>query len=129
MGASLQSVLCGWLQISVSRCEWSQPLSLAQLRPPQRSASDGTHMPPLKGAKRDDAQARFWPLTLGAVGVVYGDIGTSPIYAFREAAVAAKTVSAPNGKASSSADPFLNRRSDARPVSGKTPRPTEKPGE
>jgi KUP system potassium uptake protein len=32
---------------------------------------------------------RFWPLTLGAVGVVYGDIGTSPIYAFREAALAA----------------------------------------
>jgi KUP system potassium uptake protein len=31
----------------------------------------------------------FWPLTLAAVGVVYGDIGTSPIYAFREAAVAA----------------------------------------
>ena len=44
-----------------------------------------------------------------------------------EAAVAAKTVSAPNGKASSS--PLSNRRSDARPVSGKTPRPTEKPGE
>jgi KUP system potassium uptake protein len=33
--------------------------------------------------------SHFWPLTLGAVGVVYGDIGTSPIYAFREAAVAA----------------------------------------
>ena len=32
---------------------------------------------------------RFWPLTLGAIGVVYGDIGTSPIYAFREAATAA----------------------------------------
>jgi KUP system potassium uptake protein len=32
---------------------------------------------------------RFWPLTLGAIGVVYGDIGTSPIYAFREAVVAA----------------------------------------
>ena len=32
---------------------------------------------------------RFWPLTLGAIGVVYGDIGTSPIYAFREAAMAA----------------------------------------
>ena len=28
-------------------------------------------------------------LTLGALGVVYGDIGTSPIYAFREAVVAA----------------------------------------
>jgi KUP system potassium uptake protein len=47
------------------------------------------HMRPLKGAKHDEAQARFWPLTLGAVGIVYGDIGTSPIYAFREAAVAA----------------------------------------
>ena len=44
----------------------------------------------LKGAKLDDVQVRrFWPLTLGAIGIVYGDIGTSPIYAFREAAVAA----------------------------------------
>jgi KUP system potassium uptake protein len=31
----------------------------------------------------------FWGLALGSVGVVYGDIGTSPLYAFREAAVAA----------------------------------------
>jgi len=30
-----------------------------------------------------------WALTLGSVGIVYGDIGTSPLYAFREAAVAA----------------------------------------
>src|SRR5512143_3356675 len=28
-------------------------------------------------------------LALGSVGVVYGDIGTSPLYAFREAAIAA----------------------------------------
>jgi KUP system potassium uptake protein len=43
-----------------------------------------------KGAKQDDAHARqFWPLSLGAIGVVYGDIGTSPIYAFREAVIAA----------------------------------------
>ena len=27
--------------------------------------------------------ARFWPLALGSVGVVFGDIGTSPIYAFK----------------------------------------------
>jgi KUP system potassium uptake protein len=33
---------------------------------------------------------RFWALTLGSIGVVYGDIGTSPLYAFREAVVAAK---------------------------------------
>ena len=32
----------------------------------------------------------IWTLTLGSVGVVYGDIGTSPIYAFREALSTAK---------------------------------------
>ncbi|WP_413990267.1 potassium transporter Kup [Labrys okinawensis] len=31
----------------------------------------------------------FTALTLGSIGVVYGDIGTSPLYAFREAAHAA----------------------------------------
>ena len=30
-------------------------------------------------------KSRFWLLALGSVGVVYGDIGTSPLYAFREA--------------------------------------------
>jgi KUP system potassium uptake protein len=33
--------------------------------------------------------AGFWTLMLGSIGVVYGDIGTSPLYAFREAVVAA----------------------------------------
>jgi KUP system potassium uptake protein len=32
---------------------------------------------------------RFWLLALGSIGVVYGDIGTSPLYAFREAVMAA----------------------------------------
>src|SRR2546429_9331707 len=31
----------------------------------------------------------FWALTLGSLGVVYGDIGTSPLYALREAVNAA----------------------------------------
>jgi KUP system potassium uptake protein len=31
----------------------------------------------------------FWALTLGSIGVVFGDIGTSPLYAFREAVAAA----------------------------------------
>jgi len=31
-----------------------------------------------------DARSRFVRLTLGAIGVVYGDIGTSPLYAVRE---------------------------------------------
>jgi KUP system potassium uptake protein len=34
-------------------------------------------------------RSRFWLLTLGSIGVVYGDIGTSPLYALREAVVAA----------------------------------------
>ena len=40
------------------------------------------------GAK-DAHPDQFWALTLGSVGVVYGDIGTSPLYAFREAVNAA----------------------------------------
>jgi KUP system potassium uptake protein len=33
--------------------------------------------------------SRFWALALGSIGVVYGDIGTSPLYALREAVIAA----------------------------------------
>jgi KUP system potassium uptake protein len=35
------------------------------------------------------AQSSFWALALGSIGVVYGDIGTSPLYALREAVIAA----------------------------------------
>jgi KUP system potassium uptake protein len=38
----------------------------------------------------DVAAPNLFALTLGSVGVVYGDIGTSPLYAFREAVVAAQ---------------------------------------
>ena len=42
------------------------------------------------GSRRRQALAAgFWTLTLGSIGVVYGDIGTSPLYALREAVVAA----------------------------------------
>ncbi len=37
----------------------------------------------------------FAALTLGAVGVVYGDIGTSPIYALREALVHSRPLASP----------------------------------
>ena len=30
-------------------------------------------------------KSSLYALTIGAIGVVYGDIGTSPLYAFREA--------------------------------------------
>jgi KUP system potassium uptake protein len=41
------------------------------------------------GHAADARKPRFWALTLGSLGVVYGDIGTSPLYAFREAVRAA----------------------------------------
>jgi KUP system potassium uptake protein len=42
------------------------------------------------GASADaHAQRAFWALTFGSIGVVYGDIGTSPLYALREAVLAA----------------------------------------
>src|SRR5258707_1037370 len=44
-----------------------------------------------RGATPAKANGRttFWALMIGSVGVVYGDIGTSPLYAFREAVNAA----------------------------------------
>lgn len=35
------------------------------------------------------APSSFWALTLGTIGVVYGDIGTSPLYALKESLAAA----------------------------------------
>src|SRR4051812_8400712 len=44
---------------------------------------------------QDHPRAGFWALTLGAIGVVYGDIGTSPLYALRESVLAAVGPGAP----------------------------------
>ncbi len=41
------------------------------------------------GTAEAPAKVGFWALTLGSIGVVYGDIGTSPLYALRESVVAA----------------------------------------
>ena len=45
----------------------------------------------LRASASGEAHSRtgFWALTIGSIGVVYGDIGTSPLYAFREAIAAA----------------------------------------
>jgi KUP system potassium uptake protein len=44
----------------------------------------------LTSAETDEREVTgFWALTLGSVGVVFGDIGTSPLYAFREAVAGA----------------------------------------
>jgi KUP system potassium uptake protein len=49
--------------------------------------SDATAHGPQRHTSR--ATTRLLALTIGSVGVVYGDIGTSPLYAFREALAAA----------------------------------------
>src|SRR5262245_6689378 len=52
------------------------------------AAPSGQQTPAHPDSEQHSA-AGFWGLTLGAIGVVYGDIGTSPLYALREAVVAA----------------------------------------
>ena len=53
------------------------PQTQAQAEAANAAASDGLH------------SSSFWNLALGSIGVVFGDIGTSPLYAFREAIHAA----------------------------------------
>ena len=36
------------------------------------------------GSARAAAHGGFWALLIGSIGVGYGDIGTSPLYAFKE---------------------------------------------
>ena len=52
-----------------------------------------------KAARPDTPHAGFWALTLGSIGVVYGDIGTSPLYAMRESVTAAVGVGNPASEA------------------------------
>jgi KUP system potassium uptake protein len=52
------------------------PLKVQTTEPP---ASDGT------GSPTATSKHGIWTLTLGSIGVVFGDIGTSPLYAMREA--------------------------------------------
>ena len=54
---------------------------------PGTATSTGT---PESAQPAAQESSSFWALTLGCIGVVYGDIGTSPLYAFREAVLAAQ---------------------------------------
>ncbi|HET7804710.1 MAG TPA: potassium transporter Kup [Pseudolabrys sp.] len=56
---------------------------------------------PVVSAGDAPAKARFWPLAVGSIGVVYGDIGTSPLYAFREA------ISAATGSGNPTSEPVV----------------------
>lgn len=68
------------------------------------SASDNSPSPEGDSPKNSNGahpQNSFWVLTIGAIGVVYGDIGTSPLYALKESVVAA------SGKAPATAHVIL----------------------
>ncbi|MFL6951451.1 MAG: potassium transporter Kup [Xanthobacteraceae bacterium] len=52
------------------------------------AAPQARHVPSADGAPVH-RKSGFWALTLGSIGVVYGDIGTSPLYALRESVLAA----------------------------------------
>lgn len=58
----------------------------AAASPDTRSTgASGTHgVAAAEAAAGHEGKRSFWTLTIGSVGVVYGDIGTSPLYAMRE---------------------------------------------
>src|SRR5438128_1517378 len=58
------------------------------------SAITAAETPAANGHGEAHSTAGFKALMLGSIGVVYGDIGTSPLYALREAVVAASGTSA-----------------------------------
>ncbi len=55
------------------------------MQPAASSETDAAHGNDAPALSR----GAFWGLTFGSIGVVYGDIGTSPLYALREAVLAA----------------------------------------
>jgi KUP system potassium uptake protein len=48
------------------------------------TATGGADAEPTQDASQGHAQGPLYKLAIGAIGIVFGDIGTSPIYAFRE---------------------------------------------
>jgi KUP system potassium uptake protein len=53
------------------------------------NSSTSIAAPGTEGIVHSAPIAGFWSLMLGSIGVVYGDIGTSPLYAMRESVLAA----------------------------------------
>ena len=54
------------------------------MKPPADSEQPSSHKCPMNGAAAIPSQDKTIKLALAALGVVYGDIGTSPLYAVRE---------------------------------------------
>ena len=65
------------------------------------TAVTAAETPAANGHGEVHSTAGFKALMLGSIGVVYGDIGTSPLYALREAIVAASGHAGTRNRASS----------------------------
>src|SRR4051812_50065616 len=77
-----------------SRQEYSPALLHCAVQPrpipmSSESAITAAETPAANGHCEAHSTAGFKSLMLGSIGVVYGDIGTSPLYALREAVTAA----------------------------------------
>jgi KUP system potassium uptake protein len=76
----------------------AEPPALGDRPAPQRD--DGKGEPPVGGpppAAPPAHPTRLWPLAIGALGIVYGDIGTSPLYAVKECFNGAHSVGVEKG--------------------------------
>src|SRR5262245_30250286 len=69
---------------------------LRQIMAHSTAALPGGALTPASGSS--PTKIGLWSLALGSIGVVYGDIGTSPLYAFREAVLAATNSGNPAGE-------------------------------
>ena len=62
----------------------NEPSTQSETAPPQADATPNPPQNPTQPAPKN-----LWKLVIGCIGVVYGDIGTSPLYAMRESLHAA----------------------------------------
>ena len=65
------------------------PAAAGKTVPPAADAASPSPAPASSDHGHGHGNGNLFGLTLGSIGVVYGDIGTSPLYAFREALIAA----------------------------------------
>jgi KUP system potassium uptake protein len=65
--------------------------------PPQQAAKPEAGHGQGQGHDHGPGKSSIWTLTLGSIGVVYGDIGTSPLYALRESLAHTHGVGTPDG--------------------------------
>jgi len=80
--AEKRGLWCGFHMVSPGAPAPETPAASSAAPEPAKADPSSSSEPSSHGAG-------FWSLTLGSIGVVYGDIGTSPLYAFREAMHAA----------------------------------------